>query len=188
MTISPSAVVYSRSERHVEEMAEVCTWLAGRGYRVCLVPHTLRVGRPDPKICDLAVCNLVAEGCSEEARPAVVSDDLSPMELKGIISQAWIHVGARYHSVVAALSSGVPCLSLSWHGKYRDIMRKYGSEEFVYDGVSGETDQFKQLFDRLDKDHEDIAATLAERHSTVADEVKENARMMAGLLKERTKS
>ncbi len=40
-----------------------------------------------------------------------------------------------YHSIIASLSMNVPTkLTFSWHEKYKDIMRMYDMEKYVYDG------------------------------------------------------
>ena len=140
VTLSPSAVLYQKSlgdgsgNDHVRAMAALTEDLIAADRSVLLVPHTLRPDRHDPNICDWAVAELVRK-VVDDPRCAVEGDDLSPTELKSVISTAHIHIGARYHSVVAALSTGVPCLSLSWHAKYRDLMRMYGVERFVVDGT-----------------------------------------------------
>jgi coenzyme F420 hydrogenase subunit beta len=58
-------------------------------------------------------------------------------------------VAARYHTVVAALSSGVPVISLSWHDKYRALMRLFGQEAYVADLEALEIARLKQRVDAL---------------------------------------
>jgi len=189
VTISPSSVLHTKTRtpdagsRHAEQLASFCEYLTGLGYHVLLVPHTYRPNRPDPCACDLAVSRLVLGKLENPNLVNVVTQDLSPIELKSIISCADIHIGARYHSVVAALSSGVPCISLSWHPKYKDIMRMYGVEEYVYDGVADSSaSELRLLFDRLRRNVETIKPTLVRSQGLAAARVEENAKIFCQLM------
>lgn len=53
---------------------------------------------------------------------------ISGAELKNLVSKCSVVVAARYHSCVAALSSGVPVLVLGWHCKYAELLSLYGQE------------------------------------------------------------
>jgi colanic acid/amylovoran biosynthesis protein len=56
-------------------------------------------------------------------RPAhVLSGDYQPQELKGIIARTQLFFGARMHANIAALSSGVPTVAISYSHKTQGIM------------------------------------------------------------------
>jgi polysaccharide pyruvyl transferase WcaK-like protein len=186
VTLSPSAVMYGRDpapgarNRHVRQCREICARLAGSGYTVLLLPHTMRPSRHDPKVCDLAVAEIVDREVASE-KVLLVNDDLAPGELKAIIANAAFHVGARYHSVVAALSSGVPAISLSWHPKYRDLMRTYGLEDYVAD--ESDDHSMGELLPRMEREESALRPQLGARQSEAARAVRENARLFCGLLR-----
>ncbi len=191
ITISPSAVIYramnseSAENRHVQQLVALCDELCGRGFVVLLVPHTKRISNSNPLTCDCAVAELIMAQVKRSDRVALAGEDLSPTRLKSIISAAWIHIGGRYHSIVAALSAGVPCLSLSWHGKYRDMMRMYGVEQFVHESI--DDDDPAELLRRVDDllEHRDqTRQSLRERHGSVVEQVEENTRQFVELIKE----
>lgn len=185
VTLSPSAMLYSRdsargtSNSHVRQCRVACAHLAALGYTVLLVPHTLRPTHPDPEICDLAVAELVYQGASP-ANVGLVREDLSPVELKSIIANAEFHIGARYHSVVAALSAGVPAISLSWHPKYRDLMRPYGMEDYLL--VEDDAQGLGSLVEKVKSQNAELRRRLTEKQSDVVDRVRENARLFCALL------
>jgi len=54
-------------------------------------------------------------------------------ELKAAISWCDLVISARYHTIIAALSLGIPTIAISWHHKYREFMRLLGQELFVCD-------------------------------------------------------
>ncbi len=184
-TLSPSAVLFARAatpgtaNRHVQQCRAACSHLLDRGYSVLLVPHTLRPAQPEPSRCDLAVAELVC-AATADPRVAVLREDLSPVELKGVIANAVFHIGARYHSVVAALSAAVPALALSWHPKYRDLLRPYGMEDFLL-GEDAPQD-LDRLIDQLCAEAADLRPILAERQGLMVEKVRENARLFCTLL------
>ena len=60
----------------------------------------------------------------------VMVEDHNCMELKGIISQCSFFVGARTHATIAAYSTGVPTLVVSYSVKARGIARDlFGTED-----------------------------------------------------------
>jgi len=147
------------------------------------VPHTYRPNRHDPRICDYGVATLVMKELHNVDRIGLVEDDLSPIDLKSMISTAHIHVGARYHSIVAALSSGVPCISLSWHPKYKDLMRMYGVECFVYDSVSTlPVTHLYSLFEILEAKTDAVRDQLKQKQSNILKQIKKNTLLFVDLL------
>ena len=166
VTISPSAVLYRRAadarqvpdrdNAHVIQVIEACRAFRDRGARLLLVPHNRLPHTGRPSACDLLVSRLVARRIDVP----VIEDDLGPCELKSIIANADLHAGARFHSVVASLSSGVPTVSMSWHHKYRDLMRAFGCEGDVWSDESGRSLAGAMLdaFDRRDDLRECLAA------------------------------
>ena len=168
---------------HVEQVVELCRHLIAGGYRVLFVPHTFRPGRHDPALCDFGVAQEVIAKFENDPQVGLVTDDLSPMDLKSIISNAHVHVGGRYHSVVAALSSGVPCVSMSWHHKYKDIMRMYGCERYVHEGgIGSQVRRLIELVDELLDERDAVAKRMIAAQVDVASEVDRNTRMVAGWL------
>jgi len=194
VTLSPSAVLHARTPSpqgpsgHVRQMAELCRRLEARGQPVLLVPHTHRPGRPDPRVCDTAVCREILDALGRDSGVELVREDFSPAELKSIISAAAVHVSGRYHGLVAALSSGVPCVALSWHHKYRDLMRVYEMEDFVCDGVAD--DVAGACLDRIDKllaSPSELRRRLQRAQARAEAQVAKNTRLVVEWLEEVTR-
>nr|WP_188744294.1 polysaccharide pyruvyl transferase family protein [Agromyces bauzanensis] len=94
----------------VDSWSDLATWL-GRKMKVFLLPHDLRE-HPG----DLALVNRIAERVNlDSVRPWVVAD---AREAKGVISRAVLLISARMHACVAALSSAVPTVGISYLGKF----------------------------------------------------------------------
>ena len=189
-TVSPSAEIQHRTRvsgqrPHIDDVTDIVRHLGARGYTVILVPHTFRPDRHTIEDCDWAVARVVHERTKGDHSVLLVSDDLSPIEIKSLISQAHVHIGARYHSIVASLSTAVPTLALSWHPKYLDIMRMYGAGAHVIESLAqtGETSPAASL-DRLIAKSDTMAVQLREAQVQVAEAIEENARLFVRILRE----
>jgi len=185
VTISPSAVMYQRSSgklksnEHIKDLIKVSKFLVAQDCAVVFVPHTFRPDQSVPEVCDTAVSKIIVESLDNINQVYLLDEDLSPHKLKSIISNAFIHIGARYHSIVAALSLGVPCISFSWHHKYRDIMRMYDLENFVVGEdvkAQGKQDNFEGLFNQLVLQQDKVHRNLIERQNNLRPLIDQNTK------------
>ena len=87
---------------------------------VCLIPH---VYDPASNREDSGVLGRIYSRYSCEPRVSQVCAILNSRQLKYIISKCRFFVGARTHSVIAAYSTGVPALALSYSVKSLGIAR-----------------------------------------------------------------
>lgn len=56
---------------------------------------------------------------------------LNALEVKGLISSAYLVIASRFHGVASTLNSCVPCLATSWSHKYAELFRDFGQEDCV---------------------------------------------------------
>ena len=61
-----------------------------------------------------------------------IMSSMSPREAKGLIRQADLLVGSRFHALVAALSSGVPAVAIGWAHKYPALLSDFGVSELNF--------------------------------------------------------
>lgn len=93
-----------------------------------------------------------------------VRHDLTPGQLRTLYSKADLLVGTRFHSVILALSAGVPAVAISYHGyKTRGIMRMLGLEEYVLeiDDLTGAA--LTATVSRIHDTREDFSRCLREQ-------------------------
>lgn len=60
-----------------------------------------------------------------------VVTDLNGLEVKGLISTAYMVVTSRFHGLASALNSCVPSLATSWSHKYAELLKDYGQSDCV---------------------------------------------------------
>lgn len=95
---------------------------------VVLLPHEVApagISRRD----DRYVCGLVEQLVADSSRCVAVKSVLSAAMTKAVISNLDMLVGSRFHSLVLALSAGVPSFALGWSHKYEELMSDCGLPE-----------------------------------------------------------
>jgi polysaccharide pyruvyl transferase WcaK-like protein len=103
------------------------TTLANAGRQARELGHNVGIMVHDPS--DLKLARQLAEQLPSPAVPILQEDD--PRRLKAVLSGAKLIVGSRFHSIVGALSSSVPCIALGWAHKYQAIMEDFGVAELM---------------------------------------------------------
>lgn len=105
---------------------------------------------------------------------------LSGMERKAEISRCKALVSPRYHACVAALSSGVPVLTIGWHCKYLELAELYGQTEWVMPSDRCSKEALIGKFDLFSERLDEIAIDIMERRKDVFESVVASGRMMLG--------
>lgn len=157
INISPLLANY-RMERSLEEWAytsaKIVDAIIDKTSRtIYLIPHVTGLARN----CDyLFLCKVATLIERRKSHVFVVPDTLNAAETKWVISKMEIFIGARTHSTIAALSSGVPTLSFGYSIKSRGINQdiydhlRYcmQANEIVPETV---VDRISEMIDNLDK-------------------------------------
>lgn len=75
---------------------------------------------------------LLAYKCKERiGNNMEVVTGLNALEVKGLISSAYLVVTSRFHGLASALNSCVPALATSWSHKYEELFKDYGLSDCV---------------------------------------------------------
>lgn len=166
---------------YVTMMAELCDHIVEHlDASVLIIPN--EIFPENPAFDDLRVAQQIAEKSCNQESVKVLSTMRSASYLKGIIGMCHLVIASRYHTVVAALSQGVPTLSLSWHEKYSDLMRLFGQEKNVQDLGTLSVEDLKRkvnaLWDERDKVHEEVT----QHAHAVREEILKGARLTKQIL------
>jgi len=185
--ISPSAKVVrverglGTPPRYVALVADFANWLIDQGYRVLFIPHSHQPRKLDDD--DFRLSLRIAEKIAvDPQRSLVVQEDLPPGGLKTLISRSYVFVGSRYHSLVAALSTGVPSLSIGWSHKYDGLLARFNLRQFSFwiDRVA--LGEIQRGFERLISDREKYALEIKSRMPGIRKEVEESVEQVASLI------
>lgn len=102
-------------------------------------------------------------------------------ETKDEIASCDVFVASRYHSCVAALSSGVPLLVIGWHYKYENLMELYGQKEWLLSTCDCTPEILVEKFCGLWHKKESIRRELKNRAQCVLNKVYESGKFILGI-------
>lgn len=94
---------------------EIIKKLINRGYQVHLIPHVTKDLPAINEIASLYPENVINPGCFDD-----------PISAKNYISGMNFFIGARMHSTIAAVSSGVPTIPVSYSRKFEGLYHTLG--------------------------------------------------------------
>lgn len=141
----PNARMYDRgddgwSEKYVNLLALAALELHAKGIKPFLLVHSLDGDEDKPiaeKVQQIVGHNICSIKLAED-----------PLDTKDFISRSTLLIGSRYHSIVSALSSGVPVIVMGWAHKYETILSDFGMAKYLHT-VNDDTEHFKHLINSI---------------------------------------
>ncbi|MFI9270097.1 polysaccharide pyruvyl transferase family protein [Kitasatospora sp. NPDC052896] len=128
------------------------------GAEVVLIPQVTTDYLGDD---DRIVERRIADRCATP--PLLVTERVDFRELKGLYGECSYVLGTRFHSVIFALTSGVPCIAIEYEHKTRGIMRDLGLEEWVLPMPEVSAERLGALVEKLHAGRAEYLRALAER-------------------------
>ncbi len=114
---------------------------------------------------------------------AMMPHELNAAQIKYVISQLRFFVGARTHATIAALSSGVPTVSIAYSVKARGINRDlFGNEDAVLPTTMLSADALQHRLDWLLREERLLQETLARRIPQLQDQARTAAARVSCLI------
>ena len=103
---------------------------------------------------------------------------LNALEVKGLISTAYLVISSRFHGVASSLNSHVPCLATSWHHKYTELFEDFGQNDCVLslENVELRQNKIKEYLD-IDRNNE-IRKLLAIHKKDIVEQNKDMWRLI----------
>lgn len=166
--ISISGNMEKANKHYLKLMAEMIDWMIDNfDVQVLLISHVFARSW-FRAIDDRETAENIFSNIRNKSRVKIIKNEYTPYELKGIIGCTDIFIGSRMHANIAALSMGVPTITLGYTHKYQGIMASFGLEAFAIEhNVSLE--QFKNTVNQLWNKRQQIREMLKEK-SAVANE------------------
>jgi colanic acid/amylovoran biosynthesis protein len=113
-------------------MREIVTTLAARdNCTIVLIPHVFGTGGESDVTAALQLWHSLPDPVAREV--LVLTHELDQHEVKYIIGQCELFVGARMHACIAAISQAVPCVALAYSDKFRGVLSQLGNPQLVVD-------------------------------------------------------
>jgi len=166
---------------YIEFMAEITDFIVETfNVTVVFIPHVVGPGKKyDDRLVSKDVYRLV----KTKDRAKEITGDYSPEELRSLIGNFEIFVGARMHAVISALSMHVPSLVFAYLPKAQGIMKTVGQEEYVYNIERLNYEEVTEKISKLWENRENIRKQLRERMKNVREKSFLNAKLAFYLVK-----
>jgi polysaccharide pyruvyl transferase WcaK-like protein len=121
INLSPYFVSQTNCEKIWQNVQTLIDYIISEtDYNICFIPHVFSFKNANE---DMLVLNNLYNQYKKESRIAFLNKDLSCTEIKYVISKCRFFIGARTHSMIAAYSTGVPALALSYSIKSKGIAK-----------------------------------------------------------------
>ena len=128
-----------KSESYIPFMVKCVRHLLNKNTKPFLLLHE---GKGDLEIACLI---------SEEVGGIPIHIETNALGIKGIIGKCDAVIGSRFHSLVSALSQGVPCIATGWSHKYHRLFDDYNVPNYVVSVLEHEKDLFEKIDDLIDE-------------------------------------
>ena len=138
---------------------------------VVLLPNELATNKND----DQVIANELKTRVHNDHCIVADVEGLIAQEIKAIINECDIIISARYHTIVASLSLGIPTLAIGWHQKYAGVLRYCGQEEKVIDISTISTDELLIQVDTLWRDREEIRKVIEKNIPEIKKQIQKTA-------------
>ena len=148
--------------------------------RIVFIPNEM--ARQKGVYDDIYVAKKAYEMIENKREVRLITTEYQAQELKGLIRECDLVITSRYHSTVAALSTGVPCLVIGWGFKYHQLMGMMGQKEFVCDFKTMTLNEVQAKVDKLWHNREKVKAELTSRMPTIEKSVLSGGELVKDLL------
>jgi polysaccharide pyruvyl transferase WcaK-like protein len=174
---------YARSGRPgsvAQETVAFINWiLAHTKLSVLLVPHVAPLDGAPGNNDEIYLDTIREQVLNGNDRVRIVPSGLNACQLKEIIAHCSLFIGARTHATIAAMSTGVPTVSIAYSVKARGLNRDlFGHERYVLPTNDVSTETLQSHLAILRNEQDAIRALLSER----LPEWKSKARLSAQVL------
>lgn len=136
LSISQGIIKYSKldQEYYYTTFARLCDALIDIGKKIILIPHVVE---KDPANNDIIACHEVIKRTTHDSGILVLDGESNASLLKGIIGCCECLIGTRTHATIAAMSQGVPTVSIAYsrkaYGITKDVYGEHLGERLVVD-------------------------------------------------------
>jgi colanic acid/amylovoran biosynthesis protein len=150
---------------------------------VLLVPHVAPLSGAARNNDERILATIAARLADLGRRVGVVPGGMNAVQLKYIIGRCRFFIGARTHATIAALSMGVPTLSIAYSIKALGINRDlFGHERYVIDTRGLDAGTLAAGLSCLRSEETEIRTLLAERIPTWRERAALGAELVSALM------
>lgn len=144
-----------RTKDYNETLVKLINYLVKKNYYIVLIPN--ENNDENNSFDDRKVCKEIFQMLSDKYNVSILDvDNISPNQVKGVINCCDIIITSRYHSLIAALSTAKPALTLSWHHKYVEALKLFGLEKYVVETTDFTINNIISKFEDIEMNYQEI--------------------------------
>jgi polysaccharide pyruvyl transferase WcaK-like protein len=139
---------WNSNEKYIDCMVNLVEHIySSTGLKIVLIPNEIAT---DNSYSDVYVAEQIRSLLKTKNIVDILDvASMSSNELKNKIAACDVVVASRYHSCVAALSSGVPTLVVGWHYKYGELLEWYGQSKWLISNENCTSDKLISMFNEF---------------------------------------
>lgn len=166
---------------HNEVMAQIIDELISRyDAQVIFLPHCIG---PGDKLDDRLVARDIFTSIKNKSRVKLIEGEYGAEELKGVIGQFDFFIGERVHSVINAISMGVPSIVLTWKTDLRkDIFTVIEKEEIIYCVENLDKQELLSKITSSWKNKENLKERLISQKESIRERAGLNSKLLKNIL------
>ncbi|MBP2133098.1 polysaccharide pyruvyl transferase WcaK-like protein [Methanomicrobium sp. W14] len=165
-------------ENYVDCITNLCRHISKKyNISIILIPNEVQ---KMTDFNDISVSLEIKDKLEIEGINVEITDSahISSNALKNIIASCEVIIASRYHSCVAALSSGTPTLVIGWHYKYEELLHWYGQDEWGIPTSECSSDKLISTFDSFWENRFESKKVIAEKLPEVRRAVLETGKIL----------
>ena len=139
-------------ENYPELIHQLINHFTQKGKHVYLIPHSYCYGNPEPSNDDIVACKAAYERLEDKSNVTCVDYDMTPPQIKYVISQMSFFMGSRMHANFAAIYTGVPLFGLAYSYKFEGAFNSNGldGEKQTYMINKITLDEIPRVIDKIE--------------------------------------
>lgn len=163
--ISPSVVMRKKVDAaggsYVREMVEFIEYVTNKkGYKVALIPHSVRTGTDKTHNNDLPLCQEIYNKLADRKNVLFLDQEMGSQELRYVIGKCDVFVASRFHAMISSLAMKVPTLVIGWSHKYKEVLDMFGLAEWAFGQDKLSREYLQERFDSLDAQSKEVRVKL----------------------------
>lgn len=155
--ISPSVVMQKKIEKQGKDYSGIISKfiddLINEGYKVVLLPHSVRLNTEKTHNNDLPLCLEIYRNLKNSNDCLFIREELSSQELRAVIGRCDLFVASRFHAMISALAMQVPVLVIGWSHKYKEVLDMFGLAKWAFGQDKLSQEYLTKRFKELEKEH-----------------------------------
>ncbi len=176
-------------DKHVQILADLADDLVEKlDATVMFLPHAIGFGTFNDKYDDRIVARDIFKAARNKERIVAIENEYPVDELKGLIGQCDLFIGERTHSVIGAMSMGVPSIVITSPKDYRTqgiIGRMLAQQKWVYNCENMSTETLIAKAHELWAERDEVRHDLVRRCADAKSRSLRNGELLRKLISEK---